>query len=113
MLINMDDSKDYIINLRVSKETYEKIKNKARKNGDTISALLRNVINDSAEIISDLSSDLTGKKKSKFSDIVSYHRGMLAQARACDSCSMEMIKGEITTIGETDKGISYYFCTRC
>ena len=109
----MDDSKDYIINLRVSKDTYEKIKSKARRNGDTISALMRNVINDSAEIISDLSNDLTGKKKSKFSDIVSYHRGMLAQARTCDNCGAEMIKGEITTIGETDKGTSYYFCSRC
>jgi hypothetical protein len=110
----MDDSKDYIINLRVSKDTYEKIKSKAKKNGDTISSLLRSVINDSAEIISDLSSDLTGKhKKSEFNDIVSYHRGVLAQERLCDNCGTHMLKGETMTVGETDKGTSYYFCHRC
>jgi len=109
----MDDIKDYVINLRVSKETYEKIKSKAKKNGDTISHLLRSVIDDSAEIISDLSNDLAGRQKQKFADIASFHKAVLAQARVCDNCATEMAKGEVATLGETDKGKVYYFCSRC
>jgi formamidopyrimidine-DNA glycosylase len=109
-----DDTKDYVINLRVSKQTYEKIKNKARQNKDTISSLLRGIIDDSAEILSDLSNDLKGGKPgAKFNDVVSYHRGMLAQERLCDNCGVHMVKGETTTIGDTDKGKSYFFCARC
>ena len=109
-----DGSKDFVINLRVSKETYNKIKSKAKKNGYTISALLRSVINDSAEIISDISQDLSGKKHDhKFGDVISYHKAVLAQSKICDNCSMEMAKGEVTTVGETTKGKSYYFCYRC
>jgi hypothetical protein len=108
-----DDNKDYVINLRVSKQTYEKIKDKARKNGDTISSLLRGIINDSAEIISDLSHDLRGGKTTTFDDVVSYHRGTLAQERTCDSCGIHMTKNEVVTIGETDTGAAYYFCSRC
>lgn len=109
-----DDNKDYVINLRVSKQTYEKIKNKARQNKDTISSLLRNIIDDSSEIISDLSHDLKGQKPvNKFSNVVSYHRGMLAQERTCDNCHAHMVKNEVVTIGETEKDGSYYFCTKC
>lgn len=110
----MDDSKDYIINLRVSKETYDKIKDKAKKNGDTVSSLLRTIINDSAEIISDLSKDFRGDKSpSKFNDVISYHRGILAQERICDNCGSPMAKNDVITIGETATGKSHYFCTRC
>jgi len=112
-----DTTKDYVINLRVSRQTYQKIKDKAKKNGNTISSLLRAVIDDSAEIISDLSQDLSGapysSPKNRFSDITAYHRAVLAQARPCDNCRTEMIKGEITTIGETAKGPAYYFCGKC
>lgn len=110
----MEDNKDYILNLRVSKETYDKIKNKAKKNGHTISALLRGVIDDSVEIISDISNDLAGKKHSqKFSDIISYHKAVLAQSKKCDNCDAGMVPGDLTTIGETASDKTYYFCSRC
>ena len=109
----MDDTKDYIINLRVSRKTYEKIKQKARKNGGSVSELVRSIINDSAEIISDLSRDFQGGKRRKFDDIMSYHRGTLAQPRACDGCGAEMKRDQVVTIGETASGSSYYFCDSC
>jgi hypothetical protein len=109
-----DDNKDYIINLRVSKQTYEKIKSKAQQNKNTISSLLRNIIDDSAEIFSDLSNDFKGQTATnKFKDVVSYHRGMLAQERNCDNCGSLIAKNEVVTIGEVEKGGSYYFCTKC
>lgn len=109
-----DDTKDYIINLRVSKQTYEKIKQKARQNKDTISSLLRNIIDDSSEILSDLTKDLKNEKSAgKFTDVVSYHRATLAQERTCDSCGLTVPKNEVVTIGETGNGKSYYICSRC
>lgn len=109
-----DTTKDYIINLRVSRKTYDKIKDRAKKNGETISNLIRSIINDSAEVISDLSSELTGKKtKDKFADIVSYSRAVLAQSRPCDNCGKEMAKGETVIAGETATRARYYFCPSC
>jgi hypothetical protein len=109
-----DNNKDYILNLRVSKQTYEKIKGRAVKNGSSISTLLRGIISDSVEIISDLSSDLRGKTSaSKFNDVASYHKGILAKDRACDNCKVNMNKGQVVTIGETDEGAAYFFCAEC
>lgn len=111
----MDDTtKDYIINLRVSRKTYDKIKDRARKNGETISNLIRSIINDSAEVISDLSSELTGKQaKDKFADIISYSKATLAQSRPCDNCGKDLAKGETVAVGETATRIRYYFCQNC
>lgn len=111
----MDDvNKDYIINLRVSRKTYNKIKDRAAKNGQTMSNLIRSIIDDSTEIITDLSDELLGKKqKDKFSDIVSYHKAVLAQDKKCDNCGIEIRKQSIATIGETAKSTRYYFCERC
>src|SRR3989344_4274039 len=50
-----EESKDYIINLRVSRATYDKVKQKAKENRETVSNLLRKVIDDSAEIVTDFS----------------------------------------------------------
>lgn len=107
-----DEAKDYIINIRVSRATYEKIKQKARENRDTISNLIRKTIDDSSEIISDLSRDLFGKKK-PFADIASYHRARLAREQECAGCKVGLAIGEIVTVGQTPGGKSYYFCQAC
>lgn len=110
----MDDTKDYIINLRVSRQTYDKIRDKARKNGDSISGLIRMLIDDSAEIISDISNDLRGgKRHGPARDVESYHRATLARDRACDGCGTRMHKGQVVSVGETAKDGSYYFCDTC
>src|SRR4051812_17508054 len=108
-----DSTKDYIINLRVSRQTYDKVKSRARKNGQTISNLIRGIIDDSAEIISDISHDLRGPKKEKFGDIVSYHKSVLAQAKTCDNCGTEMLQQTEATVGETLGSKRYYFCNNC
>src|SRR4051812_17231620 len=104
-----ENNKDYIINLRVSRATYEKIKTKAKENRESVSNLVRKAIEDSAEIISDLSEELLGKDKaSKFKDVVSYHKAKAAQELGCDNCGAGIPAGEIATIGET-AGAKKYF----
>jgi hypothetical protein len=108
------NNKDYIINLRVSKATYEKIKQKARENRESISNLVRKTVDDSLEIISDLSNDLRGKDKSdKFKDVISYHKVISAQELECDSCEKKIKVGETATIGETVGVKKYFFCNYC
>ena len=106
------ENKDYIINIRVSRETYDKVKQKASENRESISNLVRKVIEDSSEVISDLSRDIFGKGE-KFSDIVSYHKAQLAKDIKCDRCARTIIKGEMATVGENNKGKRYYFCSEC
>ncbi len=107
-----DSNKDYIINLRVSRDTYEKIKNKAKENSESISTLIRKAINDSAEIIGDLSNEIF-QKKDKFKDIVGYHRFRTAQELECSQCHSKIPLGEIVTVGETEKSKKYFFCKTC
>ena len=110
---NMEtENKDYIINIRVSRETYDKVKQKASENRESISNLVRKVIEDSSEIISDLSRDIFNKGE-KFSDIVSYHKAQLAKDMQCGKCGKDILKGETATVGENSKGKRYYFCSEC
>lgn len=107
-----DDSKDYIINLRVSRATYDKIKRKARENQESISNLVRKAIDDSAEIITDLSSELLHKKE-KFKDVVGYHKSKTAQELTCAKCGVKIVAGEVVTVGETEGAKKYFFCENC
>lgn len=107
-----ENKKDYIINLRVSRETYDKIKEKANENRETISNLLRKVIDDSGEIISDVSEEIFGKKQS-FNDIISYHKSILAKDASCSKCKKKILKGKPATIGETRTNKKYIFCLAC
>lgn len=106
-----DDSKDYIINLRVSRETYAKIKDKASENRETVSNLLRKVIDDSAEIIGDLSRDLLGKDSAD--NIVSYSKVMLVSDVACAGCAKSIKAGQTVVAGFTRQGRMKYFCQTC
>src|SRR3989338_5857883 len=102
-----NSNKDYIINLRVSRETYEKIKRKAKENSENISTLIRNAIDDSTEIISDISNDLF-PNKDKFKDIVGYHKFKVAQELECSQCQSKISKGDTATICETAKSKKYF-----
>ena len=52
------DKKDYILNIRISRALYDKVTKKAYENRETTSHLLRKIIEDSAEIVGDLSEEL-------------------------------------------------------
>jgi formamidopyrimidine-DNA glycosylase len=109
-----EDNKDYIINLRVSRATYDKIKTKAKENRESVSNLVRKAVEDSAEIISDLSGELLGKgKKGNYKDVVSYHKAKTAQELKCDGCGAAIPVAEIATIGETAGAKKYFFCQNC
>lgn len=109
-----DSTKDYIINLRVSKDTYEKIKERSCKNRETISNLVRTIINDSIDTANDLSSELLGSKKKKADEnVVSYQRGVMAQDKKCDDCDCDMKNGDTIIIGETATNARRYFCKTC
>jgi hypothetical protein len=110
------NNKDYIINLRVSRATYDKIKRKAQENKESISSLIRKTVDDSIEIISDLSGEIFGKnmeKGEKFRDIISYHKVKTAQRMKCDKCDKLINIGETATIGETSGIRKYFFCSNC
>ena len=107
-----DSNKDYILNLRVSRVTYEKIKHKAKENSESISTLIRKAISDSAEIIDDLSGELF-QKRDKFKDVIGYHRFKTAQKIECSQCHSEIPAGETATVGETEKSKKYFFCKVC
>ncbi|OGM98488.1 MAG: hypothetical protein A2915_00810 [Candidatus Yanofskybacteria bacterium RIFCSPLOWO2_01_FULL_41_34] len=109
----MDNTnKDYVINLRVSRATYEKIKHKARENSESVSTLIRKAISDSVEIIGDLSDELF-QKREKFKDIIGYHRFKTAQELECAQCRSKIPAGETATVGETEKTRKYFFCKIC
>jgi len=107
-----DNNKDYIINLRVSRATYDKIRRKAKENQESISSLVRKAIDDSAEIITDLSDELLSKRD-KFKDIVGYHKSKAAQDLECAKCGEKIVAGDIVTIGETEGAKKYFFCENC
>lgn len=106
-------TKDCIVNLRVSKETYEKIKERAKRDGDTASSLIRSLIQDSIDTVADLSSEFLSEEDKPDAEIVSYHKGVLAQGRVCKNCDHEMKEGDAVTIGETSTGRRSYFCLDC
>jgi hypothetical protein len=108
-----NDNKDYVINLRVSRATYEKLKSKAAENRDTLSGFVRKAIDDSAEIISDLSNDVFGKRKKDFGNVDSYHEVEVAKNIKCAQCGEDIPAGETATVGETKSGRKYYFCGKC
>ena len=106
-------TKDCILNLRVSKETYEKIKERAKRDGDTASSLIRSLIQDSIDTVADLSFEFLSEADKQDTKIVSYHKGVLAQGRECENCRHTMKEGNAVVIGETSTGRRSYFCLDC
>ena len=107
-----DDRKDYIINLRVSRKTYEKLKARASENRETMSNLARKVIDDGMEIIGDVSDELLGKDK-KNTDVCYTYEVHLAKDDVCNQCGCVLKKGKKVIVGEKKSGRKYCFCTKC
>lgn len=107
----MEDNKDYIINIRVSKETYEKLKSKAKENSESLSNLVRKSLDDSWEIFGDLKNEIFGKKESD--NIIHYQKVIIAKDTKCSRCGTPIFKGSEALLGETKTSQKKYFCTSC
>lgn len=107
-----NDNKEYIVNIRVSKDTYNKLKNKAKENSQTLSDLIRKTLDDSYEIFSDIRKDLFGDDKNK-NGMIYYQKAILARDIHCDVCGNIVKKGTDIFIGETKNGNKKYFCNDC
>lgn len=95
--------KDHILNIRVSKETYEKIKGMAHENSETVSNLVRKVIRDSAEIFDDVFN------VNHWSDIKTYSTEKAACDIVCEKSGKKIKKGGTVIVGETSSGRRHYF----
>jgi len=108
----MENNKDYILNIRISRKTYEKVRTLAKENAESISHLVRKVIDDGLDVASDVSEDIFGKGK-KVRNIVSYYNGTAGQDISCAECGHAIKAGKAITIGESSSGKKYYFCSDC
>ena len=104
--------KDHIINLRLSKATYSKLKERAKANSESLSDLVRTTLNDSLEIMGDISHDVFGTKK-KTDKVMHYYEVILTEPVACAKCSVRIKKGTKALLGETQSGKKRYACIAC
>ena len=107
-----EDSKDRIINLRVSRTLYERIAGQAKANRETVSNFIRKAIEDSTGLFAELSGGIFGEAL-RFKDIMGYHEIHAARQFACDACGRNVVVGEKATIGETAGSKKYFFCPSC
>lgn len=99
-----DKNKDYILNIRVSKETYEKVKDIAQENSESVSALIRKVIKDSEEILGDIF-----PSKGHWDDIKTFSTEKAARDIVCEKTGKKIKKGSPVVVGQTSSGKRYYF----
>ena len=108
----MSENKEYIINIRVSKDVYEKLKRKARENSQTLSSLVRKTINDSYEVFKDFKREIfNGDNKNN--NILYYQKIITATETTCERCHSKISRGNETYMGETKSGFKKYFCNNC
>ena len=107
------DNKEYIINIRVSKETYDKLKVKAKENSESLSSLVRKTLDDSYEIFSDLKKDIFGGFNKGTDNILHYQKVIIAKDVDCQRCGAKIIKSSQAYLGETKSGAGKYFCIDC
>lgn len=92
--MKQEEKKDYIINLRISRKTCDKLKQKAKENGQTLSSLIRKTVNDGLDIMGDVSDELLGKEKK---NKTAYHHIVVANKDLkCTGCDKTIDKN--TTI---------------
>lgn len=108
---NNQKNKDCLLNIRISKKTYDRVKRAAEENKESISNLIRKVINDCLEITNDISQDIFNKTETN--KISAYYQGVAAQNITCAQCQKKIKSGNKITIGETTNGKKYYFCLKC
>lgn len=107
----MENNKDYILNIRVSKELYEKLKHKAKENSESLSDLVRKSLDDSWEIFGDLKNEIFGQKETD--NVVYYQKVIIAKDMKCSRCDALIPKGSEMFLGETKSGSKKYFCMAC
>jgi len=92
------------LNIRVSRETYEKVKGMAKENSESVSALIRKVIKDSEEIIGEVF-----PRKDKWDSIKTFSTEKAARDIACEKTGKKIKKGSPVVVGQTSSGKRYYF----
>lgn len=109
----MEDNKDYIINIRVSKNTLNKLKNKAKENSQSLSDLVRKTLDDSWEIFGDFKEDLFGKNEKSVNGVDYFQKVIVAKDTSCEKCGTAIPKATEAYLGITETGAKKYFCTLC
>lgn len=104
-------NKDRLLNIRISKKTYDRVKQAAEENKESVSNLVRKIISDCLEITHDISQDIFNKTET--TKIFTYYQGVTAQNIICTKCHKKIKAGNKITIGETTTGKKYYFCSKC
>ncbi len=108
-----EEKKDYIINLRLSRATYDKLKDLAKENRETLSNLVRKTIDDGLDIFNDVSTELFGKEIKPENKILHYYEGIIMDEGKCSKCGKKISRGSKVLIGETKKGSKKYICITC
>jgi formamidopyrimidine-DNA glycosylase len=109
----MDNNKDYVLNIRVSKDTLTKLKNKAKENSQSLSDLVRKTLEDSWEIFGDLKEDLFGKGEKNANGVDYYQKIIVAKDVACEKCGAVIWKASEAYLGTAKTGEKKYFCNAC
>ena len=109
----MDNNKDYILNIRVSKDTLSKLKSKAKENSQSMSDLVRKTLDDSWEIFGDLKNDILGKENENTRGVEYFQKVIMAKDSECSRCGAKIPKGNPAYLGETKNGSKKYFCNVC
>ena len=109
----MSDNKDYIVNLRVTRETYEGLKKKALENSESVSNFIRKAIEGSIGLVADISEDIINLGSGDLSGILSYHPAKAAKEMSCARCGAKVAKGEDVMVGETGGSRKYMLCGKC
>ena len=108
------DKKDYILNIRISRALYDKVTKKAYENRETTSHLLRKIIEDSAEIVGDLSEELFHTDRHKKQKPASYYfDAVLVENDVCEKCERIVKEGESVRVMEMPDGTRAYVCDAC
>ena len=88
-----------VLNTRVSKQLYNKISDKAKKNRTTVSNLIRNLVEDALEIHEDIHEAVDKKIRrylfeSEEQKILGFQEVSLAKDTKCDSCDSSLKTSE-------------------
>ena len=110
--------KDKVINTRITKDLYEKVFEKAKKHGTTVSNLVRGMIEDTFEICGDISLILDKEIRKRFKSkikIIGYQKVIVGNKVTCPGCSQKVIKGAegYIAIAENGKASNIIICNKC
>jgi Fe-S cluster biosynthesis and repair protein YggX len=88
-----------VLNARISKQLYEKISDKAKKNRVSVSNLIRNLMEDALEIHEDLHDAIDQKIRKYLSEddkknVLGYQEVVLAKDTECDNCGKSLRANE-------------------